>query len=195
VIGARVLCVTGVAAAALVPAGGERDAPAPRIMRVTVTSPAGAADLATGFAAGGNRIVTVAHVLDAGGAVTVDGRAASVLRVDRRNDLALLTVRGLRAPAASTGSGTGATRLLLRSGPRPASVRRAITATVRIAPDPPVRRPALELAADVARGDSGAAVLDGHGRVTGVVFASSTGRAHTAYAVDGTAVAALLTGS
>jgi hypothetical protein len=194
VIGARVLCVAGVAAAALVPAGGERDAPAPRIVRVSVTSPAGAAELATGFAAGGNRIVTVAHVLDAGGALTVDGRAASVLRVDRRDDLALLAVRGLRAPAP-TGSGTGATRLQLRSGPRRASARRAITATVRIAPDPPVRRPALELAADVAHGDSGAPVLDGHGRITGVVFAASTGRAHTAYAVDGAAVAALLTGS
>jgi hypothetical protein len=195
VIGARVLCVAGVAAAALVPGRGERDAPAPRIVRVTVTSPAGAAELATGFAAGGDRIVTVAHVLDAGGAVTVDGRAASVLRVDRRDDLGLLAVRGVRAPAVSTGSGTGAARLLLRSGPRPASVRRAITATVLIAPDPPVRRPALDLAADVTHGDSGAPVLDGHGRVTGVVFAASTARAHTAYAVDGAAVAALLTGS
>ena len=195
-IGTRALCVAGVAAAALVPAGSQRDAPAPRLLRVAVTSPAGAAELATGFAAGGDRVVTVAHVLDAGGAVTVDGRAASVVRVDRRDDLALLAVRGLRAPAASTGAGTGATRLLLRSGPRPTSVRRAITATVRIAPDPPVRRSALELAADVAHGDSGAPVVDGHGRVTGVVFAASTGRPHTAYAVGGAAVAALLlTGS
>jgi S1-C subfamily serine protease len=193
--GARVLCVAGVAAAALIPAAGRRDAPAPRVVRVAVSSPAGAAELATGFAAGGGRIVTVAHVLDAGGAVTVDGRRAAVIRVDRRDDLALLAVRGLRAPVASTGSGAGAARLLLRSGPRPASVRRAITATVRIAPDPPVRRPALELAADVAHGDSGAPVLDGQGRVTGVVFAASTGHAHTAYAVDGAAVAALLTGS
>ena len=194
-IGARALCVAVVAAAALVPAAGERDAPAPRVVRVAVTSPAGAAELATGFAAGGDRIVTVAHVLDADGRVTVDGRAASVLRVDRRDDLALLAVRGPRAPAASTGSGTYAIRLLLRSGPRPASVRRAITATVRIAPDPPVRRPALELAADIAHGDSGAPLVDARGRVTGVVFAASTERPHTAYAVDGTAVAALLAGS
>jgi S1-C subfamily serine protease len=194
-IGARALCVAGVAAAALVPAGGERDARAPRIVRVAVTSPAGAAELATGFAAGGDRVITVAHALDAGGALSVGGRAASVVRVDRRDDLALLAVRGLRAPAATTGSGTGATRLLLRSGPRPARVRRAITATVRIAPDPAVRRPALELAADIAHGDSGAPVLDDRGRVTGVVFAASTGRSHTAYAVDGAAVAALLTGS
>ena len=193
-IGARVLCVTGVAAAVLVSACGERDAPAPRIVRVAVTSPAGAAELATGFAAGGGRVVTVAHVLDAGGTVTVDGRPAAVVRADRRDDLALLSVRGVRAPSVSTGSGAGATRLLLRAGPRPASVRRAITATVRIAPDPPVRRPALELAADIAHGDSGAPVLDGRGRVTGVVFAASAGRPHTAYAVDGAAVAALLAG-
>jgi S1-C subfamily serine protease len=193
-IGARVLCVAGVAAAALVPAGGDRHAPAPRIVRVAVTSPAGAAELATGFAAGGNRVVTVAHVLDAGGTLSVDGRTASVVRVDRRDDLALLTARGRHAPGVSTGSGTAATRLLLRSGPRPASMRRSITATVRIAPDAPVRRPALELAADVAHGDSGAPVLDDRGRVIGVVFAASTGRPHTAYAVDGAAVATLLAG-
>ena len=83
-------------------------------------------------------------------------------------------------------------RLLLRDGPRPAGIRRAITATVRIEPAPAVRRAALELAADVEAGDSGAAVVDPHGRVVGVLFATSRGRAHTAYAVDATALRALL---
>ncbi|HEY7623127.1 MAG TPA: hypothetical protein VH834_25355, partial [Solirubrobacteraceae bacterium] len=76
-------------------------------------------------------------------------------------------------------------------GARPATVRRAITATVRVEPAPAVRRPALELGADVAPGDSGAAVVDDRGRVVGVLFATSRDRAHTAYAVDATALAAL----
>jgi S1-C subfamily serine protease len=192
-IGARVLCGVGVAAVALVPAAGDRSAPAPRTVRVAVTSPAGAAELATGFAAGRDRVVTVAHVLDAGGTVTVDGRRARVLRVDRRDDLALLAVRGVPGAGVRTVSGAaGNVRLLLRSTARPARIRRAITATVRIEPSPPVRRPALELAADVAPGDSGAPVVDANGRIAGVVFATSSARAHTAYAVDTTALAALL---
>ncbi|HEY7618680.1 MAG TPA: trypsin-like peptidase domain-containing protein, partial [Solirubrobacteraceae bacterium] len=158
--GGRALCVAGVAAAALLPAGGERAVSAPRVVAVTVSSPAGAAELATGFAAGGDRVVTVAHVLDGGGTPTVDGRAARVVRVDRSDDLALLSVRGLRAAPARVGAGARAARLLLRTGARPATVRRAITATVRVEPAPAVRRPALELGADVAPGDSGAAVVD-----------------------------------
>jgi hypothetical protein len=157
-----------------------------------VTSPAGAAELATGFAAGGDRVVTVAHVLDGGGTPTVDGRRTRVVRVDRRDDLALLAVHGLRAPRIRTAAGAGAVRLALRDGTQRARIRRAITATVRIEPAPAVRRPALELAADVAGGDSGAPVIDARGRVAGVLFATSTARPHTAYAVDPDALAALL---
>jgi hypothetical protein len=196
--GGRALCVAGVAAAVAVPAAvalraGDEPA-APRALRVAVTSPAGAASLATGFAAGGDRVVTVAHVLDNGATVTVDGRRARVLRVDRRDDLALLALPGLRAARVRLTAGGGArdARLLARSGARPAAVRRAITATVRIEPAAAVRRPALELAADVAGGDSGAALVDGEGRVAGVLFATSTARAHTAYAVDAAPLRALL---
>jgi S1-C subfamily serine protease len=188
----RLLCVAGVAAAALVPARPDSRPAPPRTVAVAVTSPAGAAELATGFAAGDNRVVTVAHVLDGGGMPTVDGRRATVLRVDRRNDLALLAVRGLRAARVSTGAGTGDVHLLVRRAARPARIRRAITATVRVEPDPAVRRPALDLAADVASGDSGAPVVDAQGRVVGVVFAASSDHAHTAYAVGATALAPLL---
>jgi S1-C subfamily serine protease len=72
-------------------------------------------------------------------------------------------------------------------------VRRWITATVRGGRSAPAeRRAALELAADVAPGDSGAPVVDGRGRVVGVLFATSREREHTAYAVDATALGALL---
>jgi S1-C subfamily serine protease len=187
----RLLCVACVGAAALASACGGRAASAPRVVAVAVTSPAGAAELATGFAAGGDQVVTVAHVLDEPGTVTVDGRAARVVRIDRGDDLALLAVPGLRAAAVRVGTGGHAVRLLLRDGSRPAAVRRAITATVRVDPAPAGRRPALELAAGVEPGDSGAAVVDDRGRVVGVLFATSRDRVHTAYAVDASALSAL----
>jgi hypothetical protein len=145
---------------------------------------------ATGFAAGGDRVVTVAHVLDAGRPLTVDGRRARVIHVDRAADLALLALPGLRAePVRTSAGGPGGMRLLGHD----ARVRRAITATLRGAPGSrPTRRPALELAAVARPGDSGAPLLAADGRVVGVLFAASRERADTAYAVDGSALRGLL---
>jgi S1-C subfamily serine protease len=186
--------VLGVAGASLAVAGGAwavaphaspaRHA-APRLHAVVAGG-----EHATGFAAGGDRVVTVAHVLDAGTPLTVDGRRARILRVDRTADLALLALPGLHAAAVRTGAGApGDVRLL----GHPARVRRTLTATVRGAPSQrAARRPALELAADARPGDSGAPLLAGDGRVVGVLFAASRDRADTAYAVDGSALRALL---
>jgi Trypsin-like peptidase domain len=156
-------------------------------------------EIATGFALRRDRVVTVAHVL--GGAVTVDGERARVIRVDRRSDLALLAVSGLtaRAPAIAahpTPAGSRMRVLRLRSG-RPSSLsahlRRAIVAHLR----PPgaahaVTRPALELGGRVAPGDSGAPVVSPSGELAGVIFAASRGRDDTAYAVDASAVTRLI---
>jgi hypothetical protein len=85
---------------------------------------------------------------------------------------------------------------LLRDGgvvTRAAAVRRAIDARVRApAPSRPLHRPALELAARLRAGDSGAPVLADGGEVAGVLFARSRDAAGTAYAVDARAVDALL---
>ena len=135
-------------------------------------------------------MVTVAHVLDGGPAVRVDGtpRRACV-RIDRRDDLAVLAVSGPAAPR-SIRTGAGGDRRRSRcSHARPACGARC-TAVVRgLAP---ARRPALDLDAAVAPGDSGAPVIGRDGRVVGILFAASRERARTAYAVDGTAVGALL---
>jgi S1-C subfamily serine protease len=160
-------------------------------------------EVATGFAVGRDRVVTVAHVLE--GAVRVAGVRAQVLRVDRRSDLALLAVRGGtgRSPAASAivgrspaSAGDEVRIVVLRNGrssARSVRMRRAIVAHVRAAgAEQAVTRPALELAARVRDGDSGAPVLARSGALVGVVFAASSRRENTAYAVDASAVARLL---
>ena len=136
---------------------------------------------ATGFVAGDELVVTVAHVL--GDEIAVDGRPATVVRVDRGLDLALLRVPGVSGEPPRLGGGDDTT-LLGRSAP----VIRHIRASVDGGP----RRPALELRADVAIGDSGAPIVTSGGRVAGVVFARSRGRAGIGYAVDASAVAGLL---
>jgi S1-C subfamily serine protease len=160
----------------------------------------GAAGLATGFASGPGRVVTVAHAVDGGGPVSVRGadgvrRAATVLRVDARTDLALLAVRRLRAGRVRVERAGGGARIRIgRPGDGAAGgrVRRRVTARVSGVDGSVSARPGLELAARVRAGDSGAPVLTGGGRVAGVVFARSERHADTAYAVDGAAVAALI---
>lgn len=139
-------------------------------------------DRAMGFVAGDGFVVTVAHVVG-DEPITADGRPAAVVRVDRRNDLALLRVPGARGERPRLG-GSDSTSLL----GRPAPIARRIRASVDGGP----RRAALELRAQVAVGDSGAPVITDGGRVAGVLFARSRTRADVAYAVDASALAGLL---
>jgi len=130
-------------------------------------------DRATGFVAGDGLVMTVAHVLgDA--PITVDGRPATVARLDSDRDLALLRVSGVRGAPPRLGGGDDTSLL-----GRPAPVVRRIRASVDGGP----RRPALEVRAEVAAGDSGAPLVTPTGRVAGVVFARSRTRPGIAYAV------------
>jgi S1-C subfamily serine protease len=153
---------------------------------------------ATAFAIGGGRAVTVAHVLRAGRPVVVADRRARVVRVDRRLDVAVLAVggrSGATVRGAAAGAGQRVTVRVLRDGaPRSlrATVRRTITARVRGLGGHVRVRPALELATAVMPGDSGAPVVDGRGRVVGVVFAQASGRDALAYALDARALGAVL---
>ncbi len=166
-------------------------------MRVTVATDGLVPEVATGVAAGDGRVLTVAHPLSPGRAVRVGGRPARVVRVDRRLDLALLAVPGLRAPALRLGDGGARARIVVlrAAGARPldAPIRRRVTVAFRDQPgDPPRMRPGLELAAAIDPGDSGAPVLDGRGRLLGVLYARSRDRAGTAWAVDAAAARSLL---
>ena len=151
-------------------------------------------EVATAFALGSDRALTVAHVVDGSVVRLRDGRRATVRSVDQVNDVAVLSVPGLRAPRTRVGAGSGAVAILVvregRVAALPARIRRAIDARIRT-PDGRrvVRRPALELAAAIEPGDSGAPVVTRDGRVAGVVFAQSSARPGIAYAVS--ALAAL----
>jgi Trypsin-like peptidase domain len=205
-----------VAAALLAPAVAASPPRAPEAVVVRVGN-----EVATGFVAGDGRVVTVAHVLERGAKMTVRGRRATpivagpstaivggrratpivagpptaivggrravVVRADRRLDLAVLAVPGVEGERPRIGHARR-TVLALPDGTRAAPTVRRIRARLDGGP----RRPALELRADVAAGDSGAPVVTPDGRLAGVVFARSRGRTRTAYAVDATAVARLL---
>jgi S1-C subfamily serine protease len=160
---------------------------------------AGPSGTASGFTVGGDRVVTVAHVLE-GEAVIVRGadgvaRRASVVRRSEGDDLALLAVPGLRAGGGFDGVGRtgGFGALLVRGGSRPVTIVRRADARVRAGDGRLLaRRSVLELRADVRSGDSGAPVVGAGGRLVGVVFARSRDRDGVAWAVDGDAVARLL---
>lgn len=153
-------------------------------------------EVATGFSAGGESVVTVAHVVLGADVIHVvpmaggDALPARVTVLDTRKDIAVLAVVGLQPGTvkfASGGATAGscATVLTVRGG-RVVRVDAQVRRHVQVSIDVPVpaRRAALELAADIRRGDSGAPVLDGAGRVEGVVFAVSREGPPTAWAVD-----------
>jgi len=169
----------------------------PQVVAIQVRPPAAARARATGVVVGDDRVLTVAHVLAQGGRVVVRGRdgvprRGTILRRDPHLDLAVLAVRGLRADRVRVGDGGSDLRVLLeRDGAvqaRAAHVQRRIMARLVDQAGAPVR-PTLELAAEVEPGDSGAPVVDGEGRVVGLVYALSTRRARTAYAVRGPGLA------
>ena len=191
------------AAVALLAAGCGNKPADPTIVRVQLEGATRAAETATGFALRPGRVVTVAHVLAPhrrlvirSGAKTYGGR---VLRIDRRNDLALIAVPGIGSGSAALhpGLGTGPVRVIVERGARSAvldaRIRRPIRAAVRTPASGPYRRRAIELEARVHLGDSGAPVVDRDGRVAGVVFARASNGSPTAYAVDASALHSLLT--
>jgi len=202
----RAVAVVAAAFVALVaPADTVAPVRPPAVVGVSVVRATGPADRATGFVAGRDRVVTVAHVLDGGGTVTVSGpdgrrRRAEVLKADRRLDLAVLGVPGLGGRPPSVGGGAPArvvlppsvgggppARVVLPQRSRLATLSRRIDAHLDGA-----RLPALELRAEIAVGDSGAPVVTRGGELVGVVFARSRTRARIAYAVEGAAVPGLL---
>jgi S1-C subfamily serine protease len=169
---------------------------APEVVAVRGWPAAGPPELAAGVVVAPGRVLTAAHTLAEARRVTVQRAGARVARVDRGLDLALLDAPGVGgepARIAEGGASGEVSVLVLRDGElvsRRARVRRRITARLVDEAGAP-RRPTLELATDVRSGDSGAPVVGADGRVAGIVYARSTRREGTAYAVWGPDVRAL----
>ena len=150
----------------------------------------------SGFVVAPGVVITNAHVV-AGEDRTVllerSGRSvpARVVHFDPERDLAVLVgdVRGRPLPIGRSEIGVrGAVLGYPGGGPlevSPFEVRDAVTAVGRDLYDRrQTRREVLVLAADLAPGDSGGALVDPTGTVVGVAFAIAPDRPGTSYALD-----------
>jgi S1-C subfamily serine protease len=154
----------------------------------------------SGFAVGPNLIATNAHVVAGEGrgntsVLLPSGRVllASVVMYDPNRDLALLSVPGLsEVPLALTTPQVGGMGAVFGHprGQDQIAVSPARIAVVEEAVGPDiygnhdVKRAILVLAAALAHGDSGGALVDTSGQVIGVAFAISADSGGTAYALN-----------
>ncbi|HET9733619.1 MAG TPA: MarP family serine protease [Acidimicrobiales bacterium] len=153
----------------------------------------------SGFAVAPDLVVTNAHVVAGEGrgdtsVLRPDGRSlpATVVTYDPNRDLALLQVAGLgETPLPLTTPGLGGTGAVFGhpNGQDQIAVSPARISQIENAVGPDiygshdVKRAILVLAASLAHGDSGGALVDDSGRVTGVAFAISANSSGTAYAL------------
>ncbi len=152
----------------------------------------------SGFSPAANTIVTNAHVVAGVNRPTVlrtDGRRlpATVVAFDPNRDLAVLRVSGLDRPALPVGDAEVGDEGAVYGHPRgqdelaiiPARVETQVNAQgFDLYGETRIRREVLVLAAALAPGDSGGALVDTGGNVIGVAFAVAPDRPATAYALS-----------
>ena len=154
----------------------------------------------SGFVVQENVVVTNAHVVAGEDRVEIvrpDGRRvrATVAVFDADRDLAVLRAPNLGQPAlprvagarvGTTGAVFGHPGGQAKVRAAPARVSSQVTAEGRdIYNEKPTRRAIFILAANLAPGDSGGALVDQQGRVVGVAFAIAPDRPGTSYALTG----------
>ncbi|MGI8983273.1 MAG: MarP family serine protease [Acidimicrobiales bacterium] len=165
---------------------------------VKVTGPACGRILnGSGFSPAADIIVTNAHVVagvDRPSVVRTDGRRlpATVVVFDPKRDLAVLQVPGLGRPALPLGDAEAGDEGAVYGHPggqetlaiTPARVESQVNALgFDLYGGTRIRRQVLVLAASLAPGDSGGALIDTAGNVVGVAFAVAPDRSATAYAL------------
>jgi S1-C subfamily serine protease len=179
---------------------------APSVVRVLGTA-CGLGLEGSGWVAASGLVVTNAHVVAGQDDTTVDRAGLRPLRAipvafDRRNDVSVLLVPGLKAPALEqaephTGE-PGAVLGYPENRPLTARPARVGSTTVVLSVDAygrgPVPRRITSLRGDVRPGNSGGPLLNASGRVVGTVFAAriegSAGYAVPPDAVDDAVAAA-----
>lgn len=152
----------------------------------------------SGWVAGDDLVVTNAHVVAGVGdsRVLPAGRApglpAVAVAFDARNDVAILRVQGLDAPALRLARRTtpGASAAILgfpRNGPYDVRAGRVGPTATVLSQDAygrgPVRRRVVALRGRVRPGNSGGPMVDGAGRVVATIFAATVSGARGGYGV------------
>jgi hypothetical protein len=156
--------------------------PASAVFRVDVVACDGNhLQRATAVAVAGDLAATVAHTFSSARSFELidhagQARAATIVLLDPGRDVALLRLDDATAPSLLLGRGEdgGSVELIAAAADgtfttKPAVILRHVDATL----DGEGDRAALELEAEIEPGDSGAPLIDGEGRVVGIVFAAA----------------------
>lgn len=148
----------------------------PSVVRITATA-CGVGVEGTGWVARPHIVVTAAHVVAGAAGIRAQGRRAVPLVLDRREDVAVLRVAGLNAPALPiTDARSGASVAILgypENGPfdaRPG--RMGSTADVLVKGS---LREVVAVRGLVRHGNSGGPAVDAEGRVEATIFAARIG--------------------
>jgi hypothetical protein len=186
----------------------EVDAAARSVVKVLGTA-CGLGVEGSGWVAGDGLVVTNAHVVagQEDTRVLLEGREpgvdAEAVAFDPRNDVAVLRVSELDAPAlplaASPRAGTSAAVLgFPRNGPYDERAGRLGETRDVVTQDAygrgPVRRPITSLRGAVRSGNSGGPMVDGRGRVVTTIFAATTSGPRGGYGVPNAVVRSTLDG-
>jgi len=160
--------------------------------------------LGSGAVLARERVVTSAHTVAGAAEILVTDsrgvrRPAVLVGFDPRSDLAVLSVPGLVADPLPVGNASGGeSGWVLAWSPdekleaNPMTVTKRLLVTIEdIYVENIVERRAIELAADVSDGDSGAAVVTTNGDVVGIVYATSRSRP-AGFALDSQEITAAL---
>ena len=165
----------------------------PTVVRVAGLA-CGEAVSGTGFLTAGSEtglVLTNAHVVAGAEELSVSGpfgvtRTAKVAAFDPRADLALLAVAGHPTGWEAAEFGDAAGGDVGSVADSSYEVRRRIRANIAdIYGEEVGVRLSLEIAADIAEGDSGSPLVASDGSVVGMVYAASRGKDGTAYAIRG----------
>ena len=164
----------------------------------------------SGWVAGDGVVVTNAHVVAGQEDTKVllrgkePGLDATAIAFDSRNDLAVLRVDGLDAPALplaqSPGPGTSAAILgFPRNGPYDVRAGRLGQTRTSVTQDAygrgPVQRRLTSLRGVVRSGNSGGPMVDGRGRVVTTIFAATTSGPRGGYGVPNAVARQVLAGA
>lgn len=148
----------------------------PSVLRIVATA-CGLGIEGSGWVARPHEVVTAAHVVAGAGDILVAGHRARALVVDRKNDVAVLSVPGLHAPVLATAEPRSGDAVAIlgypENGPFDARAGRVGT-TADVLLDGSLRE-VTALRGLIRHGNSGGPAVNAAGRVEATIFAARVG--------------------